>query len=139
MEEGTLMNTENLIKFCEALESGEYPQDPDGGYLRTEQGYCCLGVLEEVRGVGFRKDVVFGYVRYRSNDGGKTGLPVRAAVTEFLGLPNYLDYSCHDTTVASIKVAVDGEAVGVHSLNDQGVSFRQIAALIRQEYNLPPA
>lgn len=34
------------LEWLAALRSGEYPQD--GGKLKTEEGYCCLGVLCDV-------------------------------------------------------------------------------------------
>lgn len=38
------MDTETLIpKWIAALRSGIYPQA--NGFLRTQEGYCCLGVL----------------------------------------------------------------------------------------------
>jgi hypothetical protein len=40
------MNAELKQKWVEALRSGKYPQGIN--YLRTDQGYCCLGVLCDV-------------------------------------------------------------------------------------------
>ena len=39
------MNRQIKDKWITALRSGEYNQDSDGGYLKTCDGYCCLGVL----------------------------------------------------------------------------------------------
>lgn len=44
------MNTENVQKLVEALRSGKYPQAR--GALRTEAGYCCLGVACDISGLG---------------------------------------------------------------------------------------
>jgi hypothetical protein len=35
-------------------------------------------------------------------------------------------------------VNYNGEEAFVHALNDTGLSFREIARLIRETYNLPP-
>lgn len=40
------MNETWKKRWCDALESGEYPQAT--GALRTKDGFCCLGVLESL-------------------------------------------------------------------------------------------
>lgn len=40
-------------KWITALRSGEFKQDH--GYLKTDQGHCCLGVAVEVCGNGFQQ------------------------------------------------------------------------------------
>lgn len=40
------MDSTLKIKWVEALRSGEYPQARE--FLRTEDGFCCLGVLCEI-------------------------------------------------------------------------------------------
>lgn len=44
------MNHVIAIRWAEALESGRYPQGY--GRLRTEDGYCCLGVLCDISRLG---------------------------------------------------------------------------------------
>lgn len=40
------MNAEIKKLWCDALRSGDYPQGY--GQLKTQTGYCCLGVLEKL-------------------------------------------------------------------------------------------
>lgn len=42
---------ETLKAWVKALRSGEYRQAK--GYLKSNEGYCCLGVLAEVKGVSW--------------------------------------------------------------------------------------
>jgi hypothetical protein len=43
---GVVMDTKVKALWTAALRSGEYEQTK--GYLRTDEGYCCLGVLCEI-------------------------------------------------------------------------------------------
>lgn len=43
----------NREAWCVALESGDYPQTT--GRLRAPAGYCCLGVVEELRGARWKR------------------------------------------------------------------------------------
>lgn len=42
------MNRQIKAQWIEALRSGEYKQDRDGGQLKTDKGFCCLGVLADL-------------------------------------------------------------------------------------------
>lgn len=44
-----IMDAAYKTKWLEALRSGKYAQDTD--YLKTKNGYCCLGVLADVAGI----------------------------------------------------------------------------------------
>lgn len=44
----------NRAAWLAALESGNFPQTQ--GLLRTDDGYCCLGVAENVRGAEWQED-----------------------------------------------------------------------------------
>lgn len=44
------MNPVEKAKWVAALKSGNFPQA--GGALKTDEGFCCLGVLCEVSGLG---------------------------------------------------------------------------------------
>lgn len=46
--------TANRAVWLTALESGNYPQAC--GLLRTDEGYCCLGVAEDARGAAWTGD-----------------------------------------------------------------------------------
>lgn len=42
----------NRARWADALESGDYPQTT--GELRNAEGFCCLGVVEDVRGADWQ-------------------------------------------------------------------------------------
>jgi hypothetical protein len=126
------INKANALKWVEALESGDYPQDPTGGYLKTEAGYCCLGVLVEVAGEEFHETEQLrnpaGRKIYKMPNGA-CGLP-GTLTSQFLGT----DYDHHGSSVL-VQEATVGE-IGVHMLNDRGASFKDIARLVRHTFNL---
>lgn len=129
-----MQNNDNLLRWVEDLESGEFEQTTDG-YLKNLQGqYCCLGVLEERR-VEFRPLAEVDHAFRVADELGSRALPRAEAITEYLGLPNGM---LGDGDLGSVAVNYEGDQVTVHALNDQGVSFREIARLIRETYNLPP-
>lgn len=43
-----MLSSEQIDNWIAALRSGNYPQAV--GCLRSEQGYCCLGVLADING-----------------------------------------------------------------------------------------
>lgn len=53
------MNTRIKELWVKALRSGEYPQD--NTYLRTSDGYCCLGVLCDL---AVQENVIHAPLRY---------------------------------------------------------------------------
>jgi len=53
------MEQELKAKWIAALRSGEYPQDK--AFLRSEKGYCCLGVLCDVAGEHQYTDILAEY------------------------------------------------------------------------------
>lgn len=128
------IHVENAIKWCEALESGEYPQDSDSGGLRTTQGYCCLGVAEEIRGTTWKP--AYTGSSYFTNSDGLTALPSMSFGTQFLGL-DPLDPRNRGNDIW-VKDP-DGEYTTVSHLNDHWVPFPEIARRIRAEFDLPPA
>lgn len=124
-------NVENMTKWIEALESGEYPQDPNGGSLKTDAGFCCLGVLEDIAGAKWGPAPGLG--RYETQDG-LTAMPSSRTLLGFLGLPTGPDQDTvivHDPEVGFNR--------GVHILNDIGKTFAHIAGLLRTEFNIPKA
>lgn len=59
-----MKNLDNIVKWCEALESGEYEQTKDCLHENGD-GYCCLGVACELAildGVAIRREVSDGPV-----------------------------------------------------------------------------
>jgi hypothetical protein len=111
------MNPEIKEKWINALRSEEYQQTQDN--LKTDEGYCCLGVLCDIyakeNNVDWEKDfdeyTMFGYVRK---------LPHH--VVKWAGLNSQ-----------SPEVKDDnGNYVFLINLNDTGSTFREIAGLIEK-------
>lgn len=107
----------NREKWIQALESGEYQQTR--GVLHDGVGYCCLGVACKVLGYEPAVDE-FGDHRYYFGES-FTHLPEVAAAR--LGL----------VTLSPAAQTSDGGRVWLANLNDDGVSFTKIAALLRQQ------
>lgn len=127
----------NLTEWVEALESDRFPQDPSGGYLKNNGKFCCLGVLEELRG-NLQETLSDGVFRTAE---GSLSLPPQEAITEYLGLPNgcTIEPGVPDERYGSLQVLRGGRLESVHVLNDRGVPFQEIARLIRETYGMPPA
>src|SRR5688500_8405871 len=133
-----MVNTENALKWDEALESGDYPQDPNGGYMKTVNGYCCLGFLQEEAGVTscqVPNDRVYKF-------DGLESLPRASFLRDFLGLTeDQIHWYGHRppkvesdwSRQASVALR---EGTNVASLNDAGVSFKDIAVHIREAWGL---
>ena len=117
------INIENMTRWIEALESGEYPQDPRGGALKTSDGYCCLGVLCELDGVHWvEHPVMSNQRRIFTTEDGLMGLPSSQRMRRFLGIEG-------QTVLAQ----------GVGVMNDNGKTFAEIAQALRTEFNIPKA
>ena len=112
------MNPQIKQKWVSALRSGEYQQ---GQYcLRTDNGFCCLGVLCDL--YGKENNVEWDLV----NDGGnyefqykEESLPI--SVMEWAGVENDNPYIIGDTGGTSLSL-----------LNDSGSTFNEIADLIEE-------
>lgn len=118
------MKTEIKQQWVTALTSGEYTQESSS--LRTERGFCCLGVLcdlyskdtgteWEVNHTADLKPIPFYHFMNESSF-----LPV--AVVEWAGLDK------------SSPEVVDSAGGGeLAQLNDSGSTFTQIAQLIQEQ------
>ena len=125
------MNPERKAEWLAALRSGTYPQDV--GQLRTDQGFCCLGVACDLH-------VKAGLSSWAADDamgGFEHQLPNRDAspcypegdVLAWLGLPS------PTFTSALTLIMPNGKARPITSLNDDsGLSFAQIADLIEAQW-----
>ena len=120
-----MANKENILKWVEALESGEYPQTQ--GALQNLGGFCCLGVACDV---AVQNEVIpegehtaNGCVIY---DGNSEYLPER--VVEWLGLPDGNPEVFVTTGGSSFPTSLVG-------LNDNYEwDFAHIAKAIRENY-----
>jgi hypothetical protein len=114
------MDAELKARWLQALRSGEYVQD--SGSLRTSNGYCCLGVLCEVAGLG--------HLDEKGN--------LNNEVVEFGLLPKSV--ALVSDIHPSPTIVYDGKTIDLWRLNDghctvdRAHSFIEIADLIEQQY-----
>lgn len=118
------MNEEIKQQWLTALRSDEYPQTD--GYLRDEQGYCCLGVLCDLAVqagvVECFKTADDPFYRYNADE---SVLPKE--VIKWAGLD-------HSDPYVTVEDGWDAEARSqLSELNDSGMSFADIADLIEKE------
>lgn len=116
---------ERVLHWCEALESGEYPQGT--GYLRRDEYWCCMGVACDVA----------------IKDG--LSLAVGAPQTEWdKGVYDYggRRSALPDSVVQWYGLWDDNPVYDGACLADRndsmGQKFNQIAALLRSAHGLPP-
>lgn len=145
------INVEAFEEWLTALESGEFLQGQSALHYRVMDGpvkMCCLGVVSHLMApkCGVEVTVLDDSWRY-DNVGGY--LPGK--VLRYLGIPeDKAEYKGSDTW--SINVTMDaevassrnkwlgenmwqeGDVIDVAKLNDQGVSFADIAAYLRKEF-----
>ena len=105
------MKKENAMKWIKALRSGKYEQTRSG-HLRDSDGYCCLGVLCHINNITITGDET---------------------------LPDYfdlqmLDLSSNDGQLPKYYKTKHGKLNTLAELNDVGLSFKQIANIIENNY-----
>jgi hypothetical protein len=116
------MNAAIKERWIDALISGEYEQTED--VLKDDVGFCCLGVLCDIV-----KDEVGG--RWEEQEDGivKFILPFETA---FSVLPEaVVGYAELDGDNPSVNF--DGANLTLAELNDERMSFGQIAAIIEEK------
>jgi len=107
-------------KWCTALESGDYKQG--NGSLRSDSGYCCLGVALEVEGKGKWQAVGYNFQYVDGEDDSiSVALPKRAFFSR-TGLEENQAYELADMNDST------SDYLGKHS------DFKQIAKFIRENY-----
>jgi hypothetical protein len=126
------MKPEVKEAWLKALRSGEYQQGID--FLRTDEGFCCLGVLCDVYDKQ-NNNTQSLWKNYNSEHGKTTDyfyldevgvLPEK--VREWAGLN---DSSPH----VYVKKANGGiNCIGLTVLNDEGKDFNQIADVIEKHF-----
>ncbi len=120
------MKKEIADKWIEALESGKYGQCQN--LLKSENRFCCLGVLCDISGLGEWKTASTHYLRKYviGNIGATAWLP--EAVQQWAGMKSndglywYIDSDGHQQRN---KLAI---------LNDAGYSFASIAGIIKERW-----
>ena len=123
------LNPEIKELWCAALESGEYLQAKDR--LRTETGFCCLGVLSDLAvKAGLQKwsyNTDYGCEGYGipEEDGFFTRGVLHKDIQNWAGLTG--------PTAFDPVVRTDNKTHRLSVLNDQGYDFKTIAQLIREQ------
>lgn len=109
----------NRRLWCEALRSGRYAQGTK--LLRSEDDeFCCLGVAADIAGVEWHRG--FGKCYYRSDAGFNSTIVLTSDVAEKFGLADVQGSFCQEPGEMSLAI-----------LNDNGVSFEEIARVIEAE------
>ena len=110
---------ENRKKWVDALRLGEYKQAKQA--LKTDEGYCCLGVACDISGLGEWQDI--HYAVMNSN-----GVLKRSAVGLPVPVMSSLGLSFQDGSWG-----FDDKVQSLSKLNDQGATFEEIANIIESE------
>ena len=111
------MNPQIKQKWVSALRSGEYQQTK--GFLRTDDGFCCLGVLCDL--YGKENNVEWNLVNNGQNyefQNYKSHLP--SSVVEWSGVKDNNPF-------------VNNQTDGLIGLNDKGSTFNKIADVIEEQ------
>lgn len=117
------MNPEWKAKWVAALRSGEYQQSQRA--LKTENGYCCLGVLCDV----VRKEQDEG--EWKENEG-----------KQFFVIADVSDYSLPPMPVMHLvdlqtddpRITLNGETNDISLWNDDyGITFTELADAIEEQ------
>ena len=126
------MNTQVKEKWLNALRSGEYSQET--GRLRTNGGFCCLGVLcdlyaqetnqEWILNPGDCDEGIWSPDYWSFVGGAQELLPL--SVRQWAGL------KCDSPTV-ELEDEYGSYNISLAELNDNGSTFKQIADLIEAQ------
>jgi hypothetical protein len=111
------MNPQIKQKWVSALRSGEYQQTQR--YLRTDNGFCCLGVLCDL--YGKENNVEWNLANNGHN-------------YEFQEFESYLPSSVVEWSgIEEVNPLVNDEESTLANLNDSGSTFEQIADVIEHQ------
>ena len=124
---------EHIAKqWVEALRSDRYKQT--AALLRTATGFCCLGVLCDISGVGGwvgkeyangDNEVVTQWEYLTAHDGGATILPY--SIQNYGGMAS-------DNGETVTETGLNANALSLAEMNDNGMSFAEIADYIEQNW-----
>jgi hypothetical protein len=119
-----MMSTQIKQQWVTALRSGEYTQASSN--LRTEEGFCCLGVLCDL----YSKDTGTEWEVNHTADA--KPIPFYSFVNEGSFLPiAVVNWAGLEKSSPEV-IALEGEAE-LAQLNDSGSTFTQIAQLIEDQ------
>lgn len=114
-------------RWVEALRSGQYEQAR--GCLKSNDGYCCLGVAAEVAGKAFQKSSVPGYEWGLASDHGWLSLSFLSyEVCEAYGLRGPVGDLIERVDLSPSRRGF----ISLGQMNDQGYTFAEIADFIEQ-------
>ncbi len=117
-----------IEKWCQALESGEFKQGKNSLCNEVEDSYCCLGVLCKINNVD--AEVILAHNVLNKTHPALFSLQVAAELKNGYGDP--VNYDLVREKLLSIGVGVVGfTTLSLVNLNDKGVTFNNIAALLR--------
>lgn len=106
---------DNAKAWVAALRSGEYSQGKHA--LRTDEGFCCLGVACDISGLGEWNERL-GFEWEQDGEGYEEQSLLPNHVMEWLGLTSH-DGTINDMTTLASK-------------NDKGWTFAEIADVIEE-------
>lgn len=112
-------------QWLEALRSGKYKQGKGALHNKSDDSYCCLGVLCEVMGVpkyALEGDEHSHFTHY-GVEGDFTSCSLPMSVSHASGLTCYGQF-----------LDENGEDESLAHLNDKGATFDQIAAIIEEKF-----
>lgn len=116
------MDLEVKKKWINALRSGDYEQGRNR--LCSDEGFCCLGVLCDISGLGKWES---------AGDGAKAYVTPYDDYRQLYSLPaSVRNWAGFETILMFPEVFVDGERRMLSTLNDEGRTFEQIAQLIEE-------
>jgi len=127
------MREDIATKWVAALRSGEYQQER--GFLQTEHGHCCLGVLCDLhlRETGDGEWRPPGSGAWLHAQCYRDGLGIDGEYTPPRGVMLWADLE-EDPCLRVEKPGGDVSADGIVNLNDHGYSFAQLADLIEEQW-----
>lgn len=122
------MNPELKSKWLEALRSGRFEQATNA--LRSEAGFCCLGVLCEISRMGEwnNEDYRLGSISFANI----LPKPVADAAGLLTRNPNIALDNLSEQQIQMIELKAYNGSISLADLNDAGFTFTEIADLIEK-------
>lgn len=126
----TTVDMDLVTRWIEALESGEYQQGQ--GYLRSNDGFCCLGVVCDLvdpkrwTDDGHKDADLEGIQNWEGEDQIlPTDVAAKVGLSQYGGIGDGSNWGYDELARENLT-----------DLNDDGASFTDIAGLLREHYGL---
>jgi len=116
------------FKWAKLLETTKRKQST--GYLKSKNGYCCLGILCVMLGVKFK---TYDEVIYSVDDSWNEMGLLPSNIVKKVGMFD-ADGSLSSDEHLKLPENVQGSYSSLSEANDEGVSFKDIAKIIRLNY-----